>query len=163
MNFKTFKICLLFFLIGAAKIVVHADGSGPAVLLEWKEKPRNLERGRVGLKFQLLNTTTKVFKTKSWILQTGRGDFPNVIIYAKATSEEGEVHAFNPAISIGQIPVVDKEIPPNHIEQIFADVLVSVPEGKYSVWAVLRGDNSIKTEQISIEVKGGEIVVPDRK
>jgi hypothetical protein len=131
--------------------------------LRWKLQPETLKRGRSDLHFNLVNLTSIVYTTNSWVPQFGRNDFPNVLIFAAPVDSGNEVYSFNPVAQIGQIPQAVKEIPPSETEPIVADVLISVPEGEYIVWAELRCDRRIKTKKIPIRVSGGGIVLPDRK
>ena len=155
-------LLLLFSCVLAGVTEEQDSHKGTLPTLHWKQAPKKLERGVVTLSFELKNDAAQPFFIDRWVPQTGNGDFPNVSISAES-GKGADVRHFKANVAIGQIPVVRKVIRPGQREIFDAEFRVSLPEGKYTIWAELHGNRSIVTEKIEVEIKGGTILPPLHK
>lgn len=125
--------------------------------LKWIEAPNKLERGIEEFRFELRNNMTTPYVTSEWMLQFGRLDIPNVVIFARLKDSEKKPRVFNPTASVGQLPFETKKLEAGAEEEILASVHISVDEGVYLVWAELRCDRNVKSATYEIVIRGGKI------
>ncbi len=142
---------------------LEAVNTPEGLILDWKEPPKVLSRGKIELKFLLSNLTQKQFIMEQWVRQFGKNDIPNVLVLTKKLNEESRIRPLNPVAVRGQIPIIVKEFPPASVEDLDAKVLLPLSDGMYQIWAELRFDRNVRSERITIEVKGGKIPTQDRK